>query len=114
MLIAVIATSITLNGIQNTIKEIDARMVAGTCEALASKLVEASYNAVALGKAEVVINSPIEVTLTFVDGKLTVSSHGYTASRNLPVRTMEFSRTFSGQCQIVLEFRDGILWIGEP
>ena len=112
-LIAIIAASIALSGLQYMTEEIKARMVAGTCEALASKLVEASYTAAMLGRAEVVINSPAETTLTFVGERLTVSSRGYIVSRNLPMKAAEFSTTFSGQLRIVLEVRDGILWVGE-
>ena len=112
-LIAIIAASIALSGLQYMTEEIGARMVAGTCEALASKLVEASYAAATLGRAEVVINSPAETTLTFVGERLTVSSCGYIVSRNLPMKAAEFSTTFSGQLRIVLEVRDGILWVGE-
>ena len=113
VLIAIVATSITLNGIQYLTKEVGGHMAAGTCEALASKLLETSYTAVTLGRAEVVISSPAEVTITFTGEKLAVSSHGYVATRDLPLRAMEFSRTFSGRCRIEIEVRGGFLWIGE-
>lgn len=113
VLIAIIVTSTTLSGIQYVTKEVEARIVAGTCEALASKLFETSYMAITMGKAELVINSPVEVTLTFMDEGLTVSSYGYVAKRNLPLRATGFSKTFSGRCRIIFEVRNGILWIGE-
>jgi len=113
VLIAIVATSLTLNAIQYTVKEVQGRMIAGACEALASKLLEASYTAAILGRAEVIINSPTEVTVNFTDGRLTVSSYGYVASRDLPLKAMEFSTTFSGRLRIVLEVRDGILLAGE-
>lgn len=111
-LIATILASFAIGGIQRGVEKIEAYLVAGSCEALASKLVESSYVAIMLGKAEVVIDSPREMVLTFRDHELTVSSHGYEVNRNLPVRASEFSITFSGRCRIVLEFKDGTLWVG--
>ena len=114
VLIVIIAGSLTLTCVQQITKEIEGRMAAGACEALASKLLEASYTALTVGRAEVVFSTPSEVTVTFSDEMLIVSSHGYVANRSLPARASEFSRTFSGQYKIILEARDGVLWVGEP
>ena len=110
ILLATIAVSIALGGMEGFVKNIQVQLTAGACEVVASKIIDASYLSIFLGKeVETVLYSSVPMKIGISGDRLTVSSESYNVTRKLPRRANEFSKMFTGKYKIVIRYHDDIL-----